>query len=149
MADARDHLGPWLRRFLEDHLVHERNLARNTQLSYRDTLVLLLPYVATKAGKSVDRLQVRDLSAERVRAFLAHPEGKRSCSPQTRNQRLVAIRTSAAYVASPNPEHVEWCAAIRGIARKQATPPPVGYLEKAEVDALLDAPDASTSQSQR
>ena len=36
-------LGP-LRRFLEEHLVSERNLARNTQLSYRDTLALLLPH---------------------------------------------------------------------------------------------------------
>jgi hypothetical protein len=35
-------LGPWLRRFLLEHLVGERNLARNTQQSYRDTLRLLL-----------------------------------------------------------------------------------------------------------
>ena len=32
-------LGPWIRRFLLEHLVAERNLARNTQRSYRDTLV--------------------------------------------------------------------------------------------------------------
>jgi integrase/recombinase XerD len=30
-------LGPWVRRFLLEHLVGERNLARNTQHSYRDT----------------------------------------------------------------------------------------------------------------
>ena len=36
-------LGVWVRRFLLEHLVGERNLARNTQRSYRDTLVLLLP----------------------------------------------------------------------------------------------------------
>ena len=32
-------LGPWIRRFLLEHLVAERNLARNTQASYRDTLI--------------------------------------------------------------------------------------------------------------
>ena len=48
MADTRA-LGPWLRRFLEEHLVSERNLARNTQLSYRDTLALLLSFVAEDA----------------------------------------------------------------------------------------------------
>ena len=48
-------LGPWLRRFLEEHLVSERNLARNTQLSYRDTLALLLPFVAGKARMPIDR----------------------------------------------------------------------------------------------
>ena len=30
-------LGPWLRRFFDEHLVSERNLSRNTRASYRDT----------------------------------------------------------------------------------------------------------------
>jgi len=38
--------GSWVRRFLLEHLVSERNLARNTQRSYRDTLALLIPYGA-------------------------------------------------------------------------------------------------------
>jgi integrase/recombinase XerD len=45
-------LGTWIRRFLLEHLVAERNLALNTQRSYRDTLVLLIPFVAEKVGKS-------------------------------------------------------------------------------------------------
>ena len=51
-------LGPWVRRFLLEHLVAERNLAANTQRSYRDTLRLLLPFAARSARKGVDRLQV-------------------------------------------------------------------------------------------
>jgi hypothetical protein len=39
-------MGPWVRRFLLEHLVAERNLARNTQRSYRDTMVLLLPFMS-------------------------------------------------------------------------------------------------------
>jgi integrase/recombinase XerD len=34
-------LSPWVRRFLMEHAVGERNLSRNTQRSYRDTLRLL------------------------------------------------------------------------------------------------------------
>jgi site-specific recombinase XerD len=41
-------LGPWIRRFLIEHLVAERNLAINTQKSYRDMLILLLPYLTTQ-----------------------------------------------------------------------------------------------------
>jgi site-specific recombinase XerD len=41
-------LGPWVRRFLLEHLVDERNLARNTQRSYRDSLALLISYIATR-----------------------------------------------------------------------------------------------------
>jgi site-specific recombinase XerD len=39
-------IGPWIRRFLLEHLVTERNRARNTQASYRDTLALLLPFAS-------------------------------------------------------------------------------------------------------
>ena len=63
-------LGPWLRRFLAEYIVTERNLARNTQKSYRDTFALLLPFVRAKTRKPVERLAVHDLTARRVRQFL-------------------------------------------------------------------------------
>ena len=78
-------LGPWLRRFLAEHIVTERNLARNTQRSYRDTFALLLPFVSTRTRKPVDRLAVYDLTARSVLAFLAHLEDERRCCAQTRN----------------------------------------------------------------
>ena len=70
-------LGPWVRRFLMEHMVSERNLARNTQRSYRDSFQLLLPAIARRARKSVDRLNVTDVSADRVRQFLGELEEKR------------------------------------------------------------------------
>jgi integrase/recombinase XerD len=60
-------LSSWVRRFLLEHLVSERNLAPNTQRSYRDTLCLLLPFAARQAKKKPDRLTVTDLSAEIIR----------------------------------------------------------------------------------
>jgi integrase/recombinase XerD len=41
-----ERLGTWVRRFLVEHLVVERNLSRNTQHSYRDTLRLFDPVCA-------------------------------------------------------------------------------------------------------
>ena len=52
-------------------------------------------------------------------------------------------------MAGRSPEHVEWCGRIRAIPLKKAAPPPVGYLEKHELDALLAAPDTSTPQGRR
>jgi integrase/recombinase XerD len=43
-------LGPWVRRFLLEHLVGERNLARNTQQSYRDALCQIIPFASEGAG---------------------------------------------------------------------------------------------------
>jgi integrase/recombinase XerD len=57
-------LGPWIRRFLLEYLVHERNLARNTQRSYRDTLALLVPFVGQDAHTPVDRLAVVDVTID-------------------------------------------------------------------------------------
>ena len=70
-------LGPWLRRFLCEHIVTERNLARNTRKSYRDTFSLLLPFVSRKLRKPMDRLAVCDLTSRLVLQFLAHLEEDR------------------------------------------------------------------------
>ena len=117
-------LGPWVRRFLLEHLVGERNLARNTQRSYRDTLRLLLPFAARSAGKAIDRLRVEDLSADRVRAFLGELEEKRGCGAATRNQRLAAIRSLAHFIGLRSPEHVQWCGEVRSIAVQEGAPAP-------------------------
>jgi len=54
-----------------EHLVVERNLSRNTQRSYRDTLRLLIPFAADERQTVVDRLAVTDVSADMVATFSA------------------------------------------------------------------------------
>ncbi|MDP1750032.1 MAG: site-specific integrase, partial [Reyranella sp.] len=134
-------LGPWLRRFLTEHIVTERNLARNTRTSYRDTFSLLLPFISGKVRKPVDRLAVADLTSGRVLQFLAHLEEERGCSARTRNQRLAAIRAFARFVGSRDPAQVEWCSHIRAIASKKSMTEPVGWLTRPEMEAILGVPD--------
>jgi site-specific recombinase XerD len=128
--------------------VSERNLARNTQRSYRDTLSLLIPFVANK-GNQIERLKVIDASAERVRLFLLDLEETRGCSIATRNQRLAAIHALARFIGLHSPEHIEWCGQVRAIAFKKTAKPLVTYLEKSEMDSLLAAPDRKTAQGRR
>jgi len=142
-------LGPWLRRFLLEHLIAERNLSINTQRSYRDTLTLLLPFASTRAQKQVDRLTVVDLSSDVIRAFLLKIEADRKCSTATRNQRLSAIHSLARFIGMRSPEHVSWCSEIRSIPFKKTLKPLIGYLEKQEMDALLNQPRRTTLQGAR
>ena len=137
-------LGSWLRRFLCEYIVTERNLARNTRKSYRDTFSLLLPFISRKVRKPVDRLAVWDLTSGHVLQFLAHLEADRGCSVRTRNQRLAAIRAFARFVGSRDPIHVEWCGHIRTIRSKRSMPPPVGWLTRAEMEAMLATHDRRT-----
>lgn len=142
-------LGPWVRRFLLAPLVGERNLARNTHRSYRDVLVLLLPFLADFVHKSVDQLQIDDITAEHVRLFLHDVEQRRHCSVTTRNQRLAALHALARFMGQRSPEHMAWCGQLRTIPFKKTAQTPIPYLEKAAMDALRGAPARRTAQGRR
>lgn len=142
-------IGPWVRRFLLEHLVAERNLSRNTQASYRDTLTLLLPFASASAGHAIDRMTVEDLTPSIVRQFLDHLERDRHCSGVTRNQRLAVIRSLAQFIGMHSPAHLAWCSEVRSIPFKKTTKTSIGYLEKDEIDALLKQPDQRTAVGAR
>jgi site-specific recombinase XerD len=127
-----------------EYLVGERNLARNTQQSYRDGIRLLVVFSAAKVRKKVDELLVADIDADLLRVFLRHIEEKRKCSISSRNQRLTAIHALAGFIAERCPEYLDWCAQLRTVKAKRSAPRPVCYLEKPEIDALLDAPSPVT-----
>jgi integrase/recombinase XerD len=142
-------LGSWIRRFLLEHLIHERNLSRNTQQSYRDTFRILIPFVARHRHEAIDRLTVTDLSADLVRLFLTHLEEERHSTVVSRNQRLAAIHAVARFIGERSPEHLEWCSQIRAIPFKRSTKRLIPYLEKPEMDAILAAVDRATAQGRR
>jgi integrase/recombinase XerD len=145
----RSLMGPWVRRFLLEHLVAERNLSRNTQTSYRDTLVLLLPFVSGMTKTPIDHLTIEDLSPSMVRRFLDHLEQDRNCSVVTRNQRLGTIHSLAKFIGMHSPEHVSWCTEVRAIPFKKTTKAVVDYLDKPEMDVLLKVPDKRTKLGAR
>ncbi len=142
-------LGSWVRRFLLEHLIAERNLARNTQKSYRDTLALLLPYTRAKRRKAIELLTVGDLSTTVIKDFLDYLETERSCSVRTRNQRLAALHAMARFIAERSPEHIEWSGEVRAVPFKRCDRAELPYLDKPEIDAILAAPDRSTTQGCR
>ncbi len=142
-------LGPWLRRFLLEHLVSERNRSLNTQRSYRDTFCQLLQFVERVGNSRIDRLQVEDVTADRIRAFLASVEDDRGCSTATRNLRLAAIHSLAHFIGLHSPEHLQWCGEVRAILAKKTQRPLVTYLEKGEMDDILAAPRQDTAQGRR
>src|SRR5436190_7453131 len=134
-------LAPWIKRFLLEYLPADRNFARNTQHSYRDALRLLVIFASTALHRKPDELLVEDLSVDLVRRFMRDIEEKRKCSVSTRNQRMAAVRTLAAFIGERSPVHLLWCTQLRSVPFKRSGHRPVGYLEKSEIDALLAAPD--------
>lgn len=142
-------LGSLVKRFLLEYVISIKNLSQNTQQSYRDVFRVCLPYVANKSNKSVDELTIEDMPSECIKDFLFDLEIRRQCCLTTRNQRLAVIHAFAQFVGLYYPEYVEWCHQIRLIPYKKTEKSLVTYLEKSEMDALLNAPDRSTDQGNR
>jgi len=142
-------LGSWVRRFLLEHVIAERNLSKNTQRSYRDTFSILLPWISKRSRHPIDHLCIADLSRDVLKDFLDHLEHERHCKIRTRNQRLAAIHAMARFVAEHSPELVAWCATIRAVPFKRFHRPQLTYLEKPQMDALLAAPDRNTVLGRR
>ena len=144
-----DYISSWVKRFLLEYLISTKNLSRNTQRSYRDTFKLMLPFVSLKTKKHIDQLLINDLNSDIIKDFLLDLETTRNCSTSTRNQRLAAIHAFAKFIGESNPEYLEWYRQIQIIPVKRAKHTLITYLEKSEMDALLNAPDISTNQGIR
>jgi len=84
-----------------------------------------------------------------VKSFLTYIQEKRRCGKRTRNQRLAAIHAFAYFVAEKSPQHIDWCGEIRAIRFHKPVRKVISYLEKSEMDALLETPDRATSIGER
>lgn len=144
-----DLVGPWVRRFLVEYVIGERNYSPNTQHSYRDTFRLLLPLAAKRCRCTVENLTVKGIKPKLVREFTGYLEQVRHCGPSTVNQRLAALRAWSRFVAAHSPEHLEWSTQIQTIHFKKYAPVPVSYLEKEEMQTLLSQPDRRAAQGIR
>lgn len=144
-----DRVGPWVRRFLVEYLIGERNYSPNTQQSRRDTFVLFLPFAAKRCRCALDQLVLSKIHPKLVREFLRNLEHDRRCSPSTINQRLVSLRAWARFVGINSPEHLEWSSRILSVHLKKHAPAPMNYLDKREMKALLAAPDQRDRQGFR
>lgn len=141
---GRNLFTPWVARFLREHLPRKRRLSLNTQNSYRVTLALLLQFASRRAGVDIDHLSFKALAPGTVRAFLDHLESERGCSVATRNQRLSVLHSLAQFLCT-QAVVPRWCRGILGISFKQVpSARDADYLETAEVDALMHAPDPRT-----
>jgi len=147
---APTELGRSVMRFFQEYLPGLRGMSLHTIRTYRDGLILLLQFVARDVHRQIESLEISDLTAERIGRFLKCLETERKNSIATRNARLAALHTFARFVLAEHPEQMDALQRILGIPFKRgAREAPVEYLEKAEIEALLDAIDRSTWSGQR
>lgn len=142
-------LAPTVQAFFTQRLVTERNASPHTIAAYRDTIKLLLQFAATRSGRKPALLDIADLGADTVAAFLEHLQVDRGNSARTRNARLAAIHSFSRYALLRHPEHAHDIQRVLSIPPKRTDRALVTFLEQTEIDALLSAPDRSTWTGRR
>src|SRR5215210_2291226 len=142
-------LAPTLEAYFTDRLIRQRRVSPHTIASYRDMFRLLLAYLQRTTGTPPSRLQITDLDAATIGAFLQHLEQQRANTARTRNIRLAAIHSFFHYCALRHPEHAALIQRVLAIPRKRAGKRTVTFLTPVETQALLDAPNRSTWAGRR
>ena len=135
---------PILQGFFTDKLIRNATPARTPS-----------PPIATPAGCCCDSprartatapssLDIAEMDAELVTAFLTHLETERGNTAATRNARLAAVRSLFRYAALHAPDHAAHISRVLAIPPKRCDRAMVCFLTAAEIDALLAAPDRAT-----
>jgi site-specific recombinase XerD len=142
-------LAPTVQAFFTQRLAQERIASPHTIAAYRDTIRLLLRFTATRCGRAPALLDIADLDADTVAAFLDHLQTERGNSARTRNARLAAIHSLYRYAALRHPEHAQDIQRVLSIPPKRTDRALVTFLDRPEIDALLAAPDRTTWTGRR
>ena len=135
--------------FFTERLIGQRRASPHTIASYRDTLRLLLGFTAARTGTPPCRLDIAELDAPLIAAFLDHIEHQRGNCIRTRNARLAAIHSLFGFAALRHPEHAADIARVLAIPAKRGDQTIVTFLTDDEASVLLAAPDRATRTGRR
>ena len=147
-ATSASVLASALRGFFADYLPRQRALSPHTLHSYRDSLKLLLRFVAGKK-RDPSALTVEQLTVSQILAFLEHLETGRRNQACTRNVRLTAIHSFFRYLGSVDPEHLEQAQRVLSIPFKRVATREIQHLDLAEIQAVLKSIDRSSQDGRR
>jgi len=137
-------LAPYLSDFLRKYLPSERRVSLHTSDTYAYAFKLLVCFAADRLKTQPSALQVEQLDAPLILAFLHHLETHRHSGPKTRNARLAAIKSFFRYLEYRLVSSIDQSRSIHAIPMKKADDKLIDYLTRTELQALLDTPALDT-----
>ena len=124
--------------FFTDYMVQQRALSPCTVASYRDTFVLLLRFAETQLGKLPVSVQLTDINAKFLAAFLDHLEGERHNSARSRNIRLAAVRSFLKFATRRDIANLSVIEQALAVPMKRFDRKMVGFLPREQMLAVID-----------
>ncbi len=142
-------LAPTLEAFFTERLFNQRRASPRTIASYRDALRLLVVFASRRTHTPPVALDLAQLDAPLITAFLDHLERERANSTSTRNTRLAAVHSFYSYASLRHPEHAAVIQRVLAVPTKRHDRASLCFLNRDEIDALLAAPDRTTWMGRR
>ena len=135
--------------FFVEYLLNQKHASPRTLAAYRDAFRLLLAFVRETHGVEPAVLNIENLDAPIILAFLDHIERQRANSIRSRNARLAAVRSFFRFVQMREPAGVAVASRVLAIPVKRTERKLIGYLTRPEIDALLSSTNRSNWDGRR
>jgi integrase/recombinase XerD len=133
-------IAPHIAAFLRERLPLQRGASEHTCGSYAYAFQLLFQFASTRLKVTPSALCLEQLDAPLVMDFLQHLETARQNTPQTRNARLVAIKSFLHFLEHRVPSLLEQSRRILAIPAKRTDSRLISYLSLEEMQAVLNVP---------
>src|SRR5438309_3861273 len=142
-------IAPHITAYLRERLPNERKASPHTCDTYAYAFQLLFQFASQRLGCSPAELQLEQIDAPLVLAFLEHLQAGRRNGPSTRNARLAAIKSFMHFLEYRVPSALEQLRQVLAIPFQKTDIRLVRHLTQAEMQAILDAPDPNTRDGVR
>lgn len=137
-------LAPHVAAYLNERLPIELGASRHTCETYTHALRLWFEFAAARHSVRPSELTFEQLDSQTVASFCEHLEQTRGNGARTRNARLATIKSFLRFVEYRGPRILEQSRQIHAIPAKRTDVKLIGYLNKEQVEALLNAPALNT-----
>lgn len=142
-------IAPHISAFLRERLPQQRGASQHTCATYAYAFKLLFEFASNQFGVAPSKLTLEQLDVRLITKFLEFLETDRANGASTRNARLVAIKSFATFIEHNVPSFLEQSRQIKAIPSKKTIVPLVKHLDRVEIQALLEAPDVTTTSGIR
>lgn len=139
----------YLTEYLTIYLPNERGYSPNTIKSYRDNMLLFLTFMRDIYQIGADKIDFKEITQERIVAYLDWIETVRKCSVSTRNSRLSSLHAFFRFMLYRSPEHLHEWHRILSIKIKKRHTAIVVYLTSEGIKLLLEQPDTTRHKGRR
>lgn len=129
--------------FLTEYLPMQRNYSKNTVLSYRDALKLLVVFIADTKGIRLTDFTMKRFDRPFIVEFLEWLRN-RGVSVSTSNQRLAAIKAFAEYAGCQSIEYMAPLQMVQNIKSKKTSSKEIVFLSVEQTAKLINQPDLNT-----